>query len=626
MGHSNSTHRGIALVVLALVVAAAVPGVVGGQTASIDECRTIEQSGTYELSDTIEATDADRCLEIRSDGVVIDGNGHTLAGGDRDEGTVGIHVGGSENVQIQNVVVTGWGTGLQAAAADGATISGVTAVENTDGIEVVGSDGVTLNGPTARANAQRGLSLGRGTTNAVVRGGVAADNGVDLAVAGGDGNRVRSLSLGESTAAETRLSATPIRNASIQSVESIPDAPDGQQSAGRAAAITARGSDTELSLALHYEDGDVDDESALSIWSYGAESWATVGGSVDAEQNRVSASIDRSAFPTRTTRFAALAGDGSLTRQTETPTATPTGTPVSTEATDTATPTAESEDATVTATATPADGSDDATPSDERESTDTAKPTREGDESAAGDGTAVNASADGTADTESTGGEQTGATTTDGGAGESGGGLLIYLLAIPLLGLVVGGVVTGGLLVRRSDRVGEWLAGGEQDEESDAEEDDDAKAEREDQTTGDAVRGVRDLTNCGDCGEIVGTNERFCSQCGARLRENADDPEMPVPTTLTLSVGGREIAVGDGTTVDEQLRSLLRDGGKPAQTKWIDDEHLVFRRTDDGFVLTTRGDNLTRVNGERVRPGEAEPIAPGDEIEVSGLLALSVEQ
>ncbi|QCD67067.1 hypothetical protein GBQ70_02905 [Halomicrobium sp. ZPS1] len=613
----------MALVVLALVVAAAVPGVVGSQTASIDECRTIEQSGTYELSGAIEATDVDRCLEIRSDDVVVEGNGHTLAGGDRDEGTVGIHVGGSENVQIQNVVVTGWDTGLHAAAADGATISGVTAVENTDGIEIVGSDGVTLNGPTARANTERGLSLGRGATNTVVRGGVAADNGADLAVAGGDGNRVRSLSLGESTAPETRVSATPIRNATIRSVESIPNSPDGQQSAGRAAAITALGSDTELSLRLHYEDGDVDDESALSIWSYGAESWATVGGSVDAEQNRVSASIDRSAFPTGTTRFAALAGEGSSTRQTatETPTATPTSTPVSTEATDTAT------DGTEAATATSAGGGDDETPSDERESTDTAETTREGDESAAGDGTAVNASADGAADTESTGGERTGTTTSEGAAGESGGGVLIYLLAIPLLGLVVGGVVTGGLLVRRSDRVGEWLAGGEGDDENDADEGDDPKAETEGQTTGDAVRGVRDLTNCGDCGEIVGTNEQFCSQCGARLRENADDdPERPVPTTLTLSVGGREIAVRDGTTVDEQLRSLLRDGGKPEQTKWIDDGHLVFQRTDDGFVLTTRGDNLTRVNGERVRPGKTAHIAPGDEIEVSGLLALSVRQ
>ncbi|WP_044956530.1 right-handed parallel beta-helix repeat-containing protein [Halomicrobium katesii] len=622
MGHSNSTHRGVALVVLALVVAAAVPGVVGGQTASIDECRTIEQSGTYELSGAIEATDVDRCLEIRSDDVVVEGNGHTLASGDRDEGTVGIHVGGSENVQIQNVVVTGWDTGLHAAAADGATISGVTAVENTDGIEIVGSDGVTLNGPTARANTQRGLSLGRGTTNTVVRGGVAADNGADLAVAGGDGNRVRSLSLGESTAPETRVSATPIRNASIRSVESIPDSPDGQQSAGRAAAITALGSDTELSLTLHYEDGDVDDESALSIWSYGAERWATVGGSVDAEQNGVSASIDRSAFPTATTRFAALAGDGSSARQTatETPTATPTSTPVSTEATDAPT------DGTEAATPTPADGGEDTTPSDERESTDTAKPTREGDESTAGDGTAVNASADGAADTESTGGERTGTTTSEGGAGESGG-VLLYLLAIPLLGLVVGGVVTGGLLVRRSDRVGEWLAGGKKDDESDADEDDDPKAETEDQRTGDAVRGVRDLTNCGDCGEIVGTNERFCSQCGARLDENPDDdPEKPVPTALTLSVGGREIAVRDGTTVDEQLRSLLRDGGKSEQTKWIDDGHLVFQRTDDGFVLTTRGDNLTRVNGERVPPGETAHIAPGDEIEVSGLLALSVRQ
>mgnify|MGYP002126925829 FL=1 len=98
-----------------------------------------------------------------------------------------------------------------------------------------------------------------------------------------------------------------------------------------------------------------------------------------------------------------------------------------------------------------------------------------------------------------------------------------------------------------------------------------------------------------------------------------------VPTELTLSIGDREIAVKDGTTVDEQLRSLLRDVGEADQAKWIDDDHLTFRRESDGFRLTTSGENLTRVNDERVRPGETTVVEPGDQIEVSGFLRLTVE-
>ena len=148
--------------------------------------------------------------------------------------------------------------------------------------------------------------------------------------------------------------------------------------------------------------------------------------------------------------------------------------------------------------------------------------------------------------------------------------------------------------------------------------------------TGEAVRGVTDLTNCSDCGGIVGTNEQFCSHCGATLSTAdvgpEDEGEDAVPTTLSVSVGGETIAIEDGTAIDDQLRQLLRDGGRHDQAKWIDDGHLVFQRGDDGFTLSTHGDNLTRLNGDRVRPGESVPVEVGDEIEVSGFLRLTVEQ
>jgi FlaG/FlaF family flagellin (archaellin) len=93
----------------------------------------------------------------------------------------------------------------------------------------------------------------------------------------------------------------------------------------------------------------------------------------------------------------------------------------------------------------------------------------------------------------------------------------------------------------------------------------------------------------------------------------------------------------DGSDVDSCLRIsaddvVLRDngetvdGGRADQAKWIDDDHLTFHRSTDGFVLETDGENLTRLNGDWLRPGERRPVEPGDEIEVSGFLRLSVEE
>ncbi|ACV49109.1 MULTISPECIES: hypothetical protein [Halomicrobium] len=99
----------------------------------------------------------------------------------------------------------------------------------------------------------------------------------------------------------------------------------------------------------------------------------------------------------------------------------------------------------------------------------------------------------------------------------------------------------------------------------------------------------------------------------------------PVPGRLALGYGNQRVVVGDGDTVDEKLRAMLRGADEAEHAKWIDDGQLRFVRDEHGFTLIVGGDGLTRCNGERLRPGERTRIGPGDEIDLSGVMTLSVE-
>lgn len=100
----------------------------------------------------------------------------------------------------------------------------------------------------------------------------------------------------------------------------------------------------------------------------------------------------------------------------------------------------------------------------------------------------------------------------------------------------------------------------------------------------------------------------------------------PVPDRLALSYGDQRIVVRDGDTVDEEIRAMLRAAGEGEHAKWIDDRHLHFIGDEHGFTLVVDGENPTRLNGERLRPGDRDRVYPGDDIELSGVVTLSVER
>ena len=145
MGQHTKAVGTVGIVAVALVLVATAPGVVGGQTTGIEECRTIDQPGTYELTGPVEGGGQGPCLRISADDVVLRGNGHTVDGGDASQGTTGILVNG-DSVEVRDVVVSGWGTGVAADGATDGAVAGVTATDNVVGVDLRGTDGVTVEG------------------------------------------------------------------------------------------------------------------------------------------------------------------------------------------------------------------------------------------------------------------------------------------------------------------------------------------------------------------------------------------------------------------------------------------------------------------------------------------------
>jgi len=148
------------------------------------------------------------------------------------------------------------------------------------------------------------------------------------------------------------------------------------------------------------------------------------------------------------------------------------------------------------------------------------------------------------------------------------------------------------------------------------------------------------LAACPTCDAAVDADDSFCPSCGedlAAAREALDaaaaTQEPPTtedsadgPETLVLQCRGEEIAVADDDTVGREVRRVITEsGGEEDQAVRVHREHLRFVREDGRFYVVDLGDNPTRLNGTRLSKGDREPVAPGDEIELSGVATLGVE-
>ena len=142
---------------LALVLLAAIPAALGA--TSITGPTVISSPGTYVLAKDI-AGGKSPAIWVKSSGVTIDGNGHTIRGAG---GSYGILVNKDgttlTGVTIKNVRLENWNCGIYFKGVASSTASGVTAVSNGKaGINLRTTRGTTISGCTVTGN-QQGILL-----------------------------------------------------------------------------------------------------------------------------------------------------------------------------------------------------------------------------------------------------------------------------------------------------------------------------------------------------------------------------------------------------------------------------------------------------------------------------------
>ncbi|MFB6086957.1 MAG: zinc ribbon domain-containing protein [Haloarculaceae archaeon] len=129
----------------------------------------------------------------------------------------------------------------------------------------------------------------------------------------------------------------------------------------------------------------------------------------------------------------------------------------------------------------------------------------------------------------------------------------------------------------------------------------------------------------GDATAVGGERSDTESAGGGTTESGEDGADADQPSTLLLKARGREISVTDGDTVGREVRSLITDtGGEEDEAVRVHREHVRFVREDGQFYVVDLGENPTRLNGRSLRQGDREPIVPGNELELSGVVTLTV--
>ncbi len=159
---------------IALVLLAAIPAVLGA--TSISGPTVISSPGTYVLAQDIAGGNSP-AIWVKSSGVTIDGNGHTIRGSG---GSFGILVNRDgttlSGVEIRNVRLQNWNCGIYLKGVASSKVSGVTAVSNGKaGINLRTTRGTTISGCTVSGN-QQGILLWQDCDGNTISGNTMKDN------------------------------------------------------------------------------------------------------------------------------------------------------------------------------------------------------------------------------------------------------------------------------------------------------------------------------------------------------------------------------------------------------------------------------------------------------------------
>lgn len=175
----------VALLAFALAGALAV-GAVGAAPSpdangTITNCTVVDEPGQYELAGDVQSDRNGTCIEIRADGVVLDGEGAAIEGpgasanGSEGSSAAGVHVNGSasesyENVTVEDVAISGFDDGVRAGTGGSGDDTSVALVDvqinDTDRGVVLRGGNTTLSNVTVEDSEYGIYALGSGRLKA----------------------------------------------------------------------------------------------------------------------------------------------------------------------------------------------------------------------------------------------------------------------------------------------------------------------------------------------------------------------------------------------------------------------------------------------------------------------------
>ncbi|MFH1769334.1 MAG: NosD domain-containing protein [Parcubacteria group bacterium] len=108
------------------------------------------------------AGNIDQSIEIKDNGITLDGDNHTVQG---PESNIGVFVNGGTfgditDVTVKNIVVTGFSKGLQISNTNRVHLINITAQNNSDGVEFHRAENSSITQSTITSNTGKGLIVG----------------------------------------------------------------------------------------------------------------------------------------------------------------------------------------------------------------------------------------------------------------------------------------------------------------------------------------------------------------------------------------------------------------------------------------------------------------------------------
>jgi len=217
-GHEKSRAVVLAALMVLSVFATGIAFTGTAAAEDLDQCRTIDSSGTYNLTDNISVSqESGDCIEITSSNVTFNGNGNEIADTSSqpdenvdDNAAIRVNSGdGSEltNVTVRNVNVEQFNDGVRYDNVNNSTVTDVTAKFNAEGISVTDSSDVEISDNSLEGNKVDNDIGGAGiglvdSTESEVTGSTLGNDNLGIFVSGSENNTIADNEINETTGSD----------------------------------------------------------------------------------------------------------------------------------------------------------------------------------------------------------------------------------------------------------------------------------------------------------------------------------------------------------------------------------------------------------------------------------------